>query len=316
MQGAGRDTGTVRHTRSMAERVLVVGAGVVGLSCALRLLEAGHRVDVLARDLPLETTSSVAAAIWYPYLAFPQDRVTAWGGTTYDAFAALSGVDGSGVAMRPGTEVFREPTADPWWAEAVPGLDRAAPPPGYADAWSFVTPLVDMPRYLAWLTARVLDAGATVTRIALSALPAGPLVVNCSGLGSRLLAADSTTTPVRGQVVVVEQVGLAEWWLDGEAPTYVIPRGDDIVLGGTDDAGEWDRRPDPEVAADIVARATALVPQIAHARVLRHRVGLRPARPAVRLERVGDVIHCYGHGGSGVTLSWGCADEVAALAAG
>jgi len=60
----------------MSDRVVVVGAGVVGLSCALRLLEAGHRVDVLARELPLETTSSVAAALWYPYLALPQDRVT------------------------------------------------------------------------------------------------------------------------------------------------------------------------------------------------------------------------------------------------
>jgi D-amino-acid oxidase len=298
----------------MVERVLVVGAGVVGLSCALRLLEAGHRVDVLARDLPLETTSSVAAAIWYPYLAFPQDRVTTWGRTTYDAFAALADVDGSGVAMRNGTEVFQEAAADPWWREAVPRLDRVNPPDGYADAWSFVTPVVDMPRYLAWLTTRVLDAGATITRLGLSALPEGPLVVNCSGLGSRLLAADPTTTPVRGQVVVVEQVGLAEWWLAEDGPTYVIPRGDDIVLGGTDDAGEWDRRPAPEVAADILARATALVPAIARARVLAHKVGLRPTRPAVRLERVGDVIHCYGHGGAGVTLSWGCAAEVAALA--
>jgi D-amino-acid oxidase len=298
----------------MAQRVLVVGAGVVGLSCALRLLEAGHRVDVLARDLPLETTSCVAAAIWYPYLASPRDRVTGWGRTSYASLAALAGVEGSGVAMRRGTEVLREATADPWWVAAVPRLDRVSPPGPYADAWSFVTPVVDMPRYLTWLARRVVEAGATITRIALSRLPDGPLVVNCSGLGSRLLAADATTTPVRGQVVMVEQVGLAQWWLDEAGPTYVIPRADDIVLGGTDDVGEWDRRPAPEVAADIVTRASALVPEVAHARVLRHKVGLRPARPAVRLERVGDVIHCYGHGGAGVTLSWGCADEVAALA--
>jgi D-amino-acid oxidase len=298
----------------MAGRVLVVGAGVVGLSCALRLVEAGHRVDVVARDLPLETTSSVAAAIWYPYLAFPQDRVTAWGRTSYAVFAGLAEMDASGVTMRPGTEVLREPTADPWWREAVPRLDRVRPPEAYSDAWSFVTPVVDMSRYLTWLALRVVDAGATITRIALSRLPEGPLVVNCSGLGSRLLASDTTTTPVRGQVVVVDQVGLTDWWLDGAAPTYVIPRPDDIVLGGTDDAGEWDRRPAPATAADIVARATALVPEISQARVLRHKVGLRPARPAVRLERVGDVIHCYGHGGAGVTLSWGCAEDVATLA--
>jgi D-amino-acid oxidase len=120
-------------------------------------------------------------------------------------------------------------------------------------------------------------------------------------------------------VVVVEQFGLDEWWLaeegpDGEVPTYVIPRTHDVVLGGTDDDGDWSRTPSPEVADDILRRATALVPEVAKARVVRHKVGLRPARPEVRLERVGDVIHCYGHGGAGVTLSWGCADEVLRLA--
>jgi D-amino-acid oxidase len=93
-----------------------------------------------------------------------------------------------------------------------------------------------------------------------------------------------------------------------------VPRSHDVVVGGTDEEGDWSRSVDPDVATGILRRATALVPELAEARVLRHKVGLRPARPAVRLERVGDVIHCYGHGGAGVTLSWGCADEVAALA--
>jgi D-amino-acid oxidase len=298
----------------MSDRVLVVGAGVIGLTCALRLLEAGHRVDILARDLPLETTSSVAAAIWYPYLALPQDRVTAWGRTSYDEFARLAAVEGSGVVMRHGTELLHDRTPDPWWIDAVPALDRVEPPPPYGDAWSFVTPVIEMPRYLAWLSARVGEAGGTITRMGMAALPEGPLVVNCAGLGSRGLVGDTSMSPVRGQIVVVEQVGLEEWWLAEDGPTYVVPRSADIVLGGTDDAGEWDRRPSSEVAGDILRRATALVPQLAGARVLRHTVGLRPARPAVRLEREGDVIHCYGHGGAGVTLSWGCADEVASLA--
>lgn len=299
----------------MSDRVVVVGAGVVGLSCALRLLEAGHRVDVLARDMPLETTSSVAAAVWYPYLALPQDKVTAWGRTTYDELARFAADETSGVVMRRGTELLGEPTPDPWWVEAVPALDRVPPRAPYADGWSFVAPVVEMPLYLAWLHARVEEGGGTVTRLAMAQLPEGPLVVNCSGLGSRLLAGDPSVTPVRGQVVVVEQVGLEDWWLAEDGPTYVIPRSSDIVLGGTEDAGEWDRHPDADVAADLVRRATALVPALSGARVLRHKVGLRPARPAIRLERVGDVIHCYGHGGAGVTLSWGCADEVAALAA-
>jgi D-amino-acid oxidase len=301
------------------DRIVVVGAGVLGLSCALRLLEAGHRVDLLARDLPLETTSSVAAAIWYPHLALPQDKVTAWGATAYAEFVRLADTGVDAVALRRGTELMRQPTPDPWWVDAVPALERVTPRASYADAWSFRTPVIDMPRYLTWLTERVRDAGGTITRMALPRLPDAPLVVNCAGLGSRLLAGDTASRPVRGQVVVVEQVGLEEWWLADEgsgdrAPTYVIPRTRDIVLGGTRDDGVWSRTPSPETAQEILRRAAALVPEVARARVLRHKVGLRPFRPEVRLERVGGVIHCYGHGGAGVTLSWGCADEVVALA--
>jgi D-amino-acid oxidase len=97
-----------------------------------------------------------------------------------------------------------------------------------------------------------------------------------------------------------------------------VPRRHDIVVGGTDEEGVWDRTPDESVAKELLARARELVPELRGARVLRHRVGLRPARPTVRLEAVttatgGRVVHCYGHGGAGVTLSWGCADEVAAV---
>jgi D-amino-acid oxidase len=298
-------------------RVTVVGAGVVGLSCAVRLLEAGHRVDVLARELPAETTSAVAAAIWYPYLAQPRDRVLAWGATSYAEFARLAAEEPeAGIALRRGTEAFREVEPQPWWAAAVPDLEPSGEVPhGYRSGWSFTAPVVEMPVYLRWLAGRVRDLGGSLTRLTVPALPVGPdLVVNCSGLGARLLAADHDVVPVRGQVVLVEQFGLERWWLDGSGPAYVIPRSRDIVVGGTEGRGEWSPTPAPATAERILEHARELVPELASARVVGHRVGLRPARPSVRLERDGSVLHCYGHGGSGVTISWGCAGEVAALA--
>lgn len=304
-------------------RVTVVGAGVVGLTCAVRLLEDGHRVDVLARELPLETTSATAAAIWYPYRAHPADRVAAWAEASFRDFTALATEHpDSGVRMRNGTEVLASPAERPDWAGAVADLvETHVVPAGYELGWTFTTPVVEMPVYLPWLASRVLDAGGSITRLTLHGLPSraagGPdAVVDCSGIGAKFLAHDPTVYPVQGQVVLVEQVGLERWWLDAAGPTYVVPREHDIVVGGTDVEGEWSVTPSPEVAASILRRAMRLVPELAGAAVLGHRVGLRPARPAVRLgrdERDPRVVHCYGHGGAGVTLSWGCAREVSSL---
>jgi D-amino-acid oxidase len=202
----------------------------------------------------------------------------------------------------------------------VPALARETRlPAGYVDGWTLTTPVVEMPVHLEWLAARLDRLGGTLTRLNLSALPVTgdgvDVVVDCAGLGARLFAGDLSVVPVRGQVVVVEQVGLDRWWLaaDGATPTYVIPRSHDIVVGGTEEHGEWSRTPDPATADDVLARAARLVPELADAKVLQHKVGLRPARPEVRVERVGDVVHSYGHGGAGVTLGWGCADEVVSL---
>jgi D-amino-acid oxidase len=316
--------------------VTVVGAGVVGLTCALRLVEAGFGVRVVARERLGATTSSVAAAMWFPYRAYPFERVFGWARAAYDEFVRLAAGDPSaGVVLRRGAELQRTDGPEPWWAAAVPDLERTTDvPDGYACGWRFATPVIDMSRYLPWLEGQVggrgveVVAGDVADLAAAAALaPPGGVVVNATGLGARTLVPDPAVEPVRGQVVLVERDGIDEWVADaaeGFPLTHVIPRIDDVVVGGTAEEGSFDRDVDPATAEDILRRATTLVPALAGARVLGHKVGLRPARPAVRLEaeRVTaadghdrTVVHDYGHGGAGVTMSWGCAAEVVDLVA-
>jgi D-amino-acid oxidase len=293
-------------------RATVVGAGVVGLTTAVCLREAGVDADVVARELPPDTTSAVAAALWYPYRALPAERVTAWSAASYEALARLAGVPGTGVHMRMGTELLAPDAPDPWWRDAVPDLRRTA------DGLRFAAPAVDMSVHLPWLQARLSELGGTLERRAVRALDEldADVVVNCAGLGARELAGDASLVAVRGQVLRVAAPGVEEWLLDQSDPellVYVVPRERDVVLGGTAQEGAEDRTPDPATSAAIRERCAALVPALRDAPLVGVAVGLRPARPAVRLEAEGRVVHCYGHGGAGVTLAWGCAVEVAAL---
>ncbi len=311
-------------------RIIVLGCGVVGLTSALRLLEAGHAVELWARELTPHTTSDVAAAVWFPYRAFPQERVTAWARRTWDVLAADAALGPqTGVRMAQGVELERTPGPEPWWRACVPALRRARPeelPAGYAGGWSFEAPVAEMPLYLRFLMERVQALGGTVVRREVHGLTeaweAAEGVVNCTGLGARTLVGDTALFPIRGEVLRVERVPEERFLSDDEDPrgiAYVIPRFTDCILGGTAVEGSWSLEPDPEEAAGILERTSRLLPRGVRPRVLEHRVGLRPGRAAVRLEveRSGKrwVVHNYGHGGAGVTLSWGCAEEVVAQVA-
>ncbi|MGE3172445.1 MAG: FAD-dependent oxidoreductase [Planctomycetota bacterium] len=299
--------------------VVVCGAGVIGLTVAVRLQEAGHRVAIVARELPEATTSAVAAAIWYPYLAAPFERVQAWATATFRRLTDLCADPDSGVTMLDAVERLAPGTPAPQWAH-----DLGNAQPIGAAAIRARVPLCDTRRYLPWLRARFeRDGGALHLRALASldeALALGATVVNCTGLGARTLCADPELVPVRGQVALTRGSRLSEAWLDDTTgdPIYAIPRGDEVVLGGTAQRGDERLEPDADDTERIVAACRRLVPELARAAVHTVRVGLRPWRPAVRLERDAAeprVVHCYGHGGSGFTLAWGCADEVARLLA-
>ncbi|MFD7071630.1 FAD-dependent oxidoreductase [Streptomyces sp. NPDC059913] len=309
------------------ERVVVVGAGVAGLTTAVVLAEAGASVHVIAEQVP-GVTSLAAGAMWGPYLVEPKDKVDQWGQRSLEIFRKLVEDPSTGVRLTTGIEASRTAEEPPDWATTLPGFRPCEPtelPAEFSAGYRFTVPLIDMPTYLDYLLRRLDAAGGTVERRRLASLAdAGParVIVNCTGLDAQELVPDPDLRPIRGQHVVVANPGLTEFFSEdtGLSPDLLCfyPHGDTVVLGGTAIDGEGDLTADDKAAAGIMARCTEVEPRLAEARILEHRIGTRPTRATVRVEpeRLEDgtvVVHNYGHGGAGVTLSWGCAEEAASL---
>jgi D-amino-acid oxidase len=305
-------------------RVTVVGGGVMGLTSALGLARAGHLVRCVRDEPVADTTSAVAGGLWFPYHVEPRARVLGWGRVALDRFTALSRDPEAGVAVREGVVVERG-VADRWWAEALPRWREARPdelPAGASGGVVATVPLVTMPVFLPWLENRCVEAGVELVSgwvRDLAEVP-GDVVVVAAGLRSGTLLDDHAGVPSRGQVALLANPGLARWVVDDDHPdgmVYALPHPGWVVCGGTDVVGSWDSEPDRAVHEAILRRVRQVVPELARAEVLGARVGLRPVAPEVRLAAsdVGGrpVVSCYGHGGAGVTLSWGCADEVVEL---
>ncbi|MEU4266535.1 FAD-dependent oxidoreductase [Streptomyces sp. NPDC026092] len=316
----------------MSDDVIVVGGGVIGLTTALTLAERGLRVRVWSRDPAPETTSAVAGALWWPYRIEPAAEVGGWSLESLRVYEKLGAEPAAtGVRLVPGVhaEVNLADLGD--WAREVSGLRQLAAPevPGpHGVGLAAVLPLIDMPVHLAWLRGRLEAAGGVVERRTVTgfaeAARSARVVVNCAGLGARELVPDAGLRPVRGQLVLVENPGVEEWFTAADAAadktTYFFPQPGRLILGGTAEEGDESLEPDPATAAAIVARCALIRPEIAGARVVGHRVGLRPARAGgVRLDTEplpsgGRLVHNYGHGGAGVTVAWGCARRAAELA--
>lgn len=317
--------------------VLVLGAGVIGLTTAICVAEAGVSVSVAAADPPQRTTSVAAGAVWGPHLVGMDKRVERWAAVTLERLGQLSHPElGANelagiVHTAAGIAASRDShAAPPEFAATAGNLSPCAPgevPPGYASAWRLSATTVAMPGYLDYLAARFGRAGgpstfpAKIARLsdASRLAPSARVIVNCTGCGARDLVPDPGVEAVRGQVVVAANPGITEFFVgtssDPSDLTYLLPHGDVVVLGGTEERGNWSLEPDPETAARIVAACAAIEPALREAPVLEHRVGLRPTRPRVRLEAERSdgvtIVHNYGHGGAGVTLSWGCAEDAA-----
>lgn len=318
----------LRSALGALTKVLVIGCGVSGMTCAVLLAESGFDVRVVAADDALETASASAGAMWTPHPVGPAGRVLAWAHRTYQDLASIALREDAGIRMLDGVNAARAPVGDPYWAPGGPEIRRGSAarlPDGYADGYAFTAPVLDMRLYLGYLRERLRRAGVGVETAVLGSLDevlgAAPIVVNCAGLGARELVPDAAMSGVRGELVVTTNPGIDRFFAEisevsGEL-VYIYPHPSAVVLGGVAVEDE-DARHHPKEAEAILERCLAVEPRLIDADILGFRTGVRPARPRVRVESEvvngTTVIHDYGHGGAGVSLSWGCAMSVAGMA--
>jgi D-amino-acid oxidase len=214
---------------------------------------------------------------------------------------------------------------------------------GVVDAYAHLAPMIDTDIYMGWLHAQAERHGAQMVRghVAgeltdrvreLTVRYGADLVINCTGLGAKELG-DATVYPLRGALVRLinnssvplitahcvshDEVG------NSQDIVFIVPRGRHrIVLGGLAEPNEWNKNvslSNYEPMRAMYQRCRRFLPALDNFRMDETepvRVGLRPfRRQNVRLEKEPGlpIIHCYGHGGAGVTLSWGCAQEVSDL---
>ncbi len=350
-----------------SDRVLVVGAGVSGLTCALALAQDGIEVEVVAERFQSDLVSVVAGALWeWPpaVCGYHRDQTSlarskAWAMESYEIFSDLARDPATGVYMRRANFYFTKPQTarelhkmdelapkvrgfvrDPGLA----GANGVTPETGVVDAYAFIAPMIDTDVYMGWLRRQVEAAGVTITQRRIdgrladqeaglcSEFGAGA-IVNCTGLGAAEMHG-TQTYPLRGALVRaindgsrMPKVTEAHCVSHPEGSTeqdmvFIVPRGEStLLLGGLTEEDEWSLDiglHNYQPVRDMYRRCLEFMPILARAELDPDepvRVGLRPLRNGnVCLERedTTNIVHNYGHGGSGFSFSWGCAREVAA----
>ena len=324
-------------------RVAVVGAGIVGLPTANVLIQSSYQphVTVIAEKFSPNTTADLSAGIAWPAVAgkirSTDPRQQEWTMNTYQyLFSLLSSpiAERLKVSLVSLYEMFDGTREDPWWKDTVLGFRHVGLRemetlhfPVDKNCWSYSSVVMSTESFLTWQMEQFKGNGGQVVQKRLKSLQEidgqYDIIVNCTGLGSRELVSDDQIYPVRGQTVTVK----APWVKHGfgymdtrnNVFTNVVPRANEVRLGGTVDIDNWSEQPDPLISKGIMERCCKYFPQLSTAPVVREAVGLRPGRKMVRLEvddtitKHSTVVHNYGHGGQGITFFRGCALEAVKL---
>lgn len=307
----------------MSKKIAIVGAGISGLSTAYTLANAGHSITVFSTAFSPNITSNRAAAFWFPYHVRNDIRALDWCKKSYTFFKEKSAEVATGIRMIDIVKASKTGVIDETnWLAYMPSSSLKPIalndlPNGYDKGYKAEVPLIETQIFLPWLMNALQEKGTNFIEKEITnlhnLLNEFDIVINCSALGARTLCKDDSVIPVRGQVVLLEP-GYPDYiFIDNQTPAYIVPRKDATIVGGTYEEGINEAIVEETALQEILDKAYAILPELKNRKVMGSWAGLRPYRNEVRLERDGNIIHNYGHGGSGFTLSFGCAEAVAAL---
>ncbi|MEH2460951.1 FAD-dependent oxidoreductase [Nostoc sp.] len=352
--------------------ILVIGAGVSGLTTAICLREAGFRVVIVADRFAPDLTSIVAGALWeWPPAVCGShgaprslERSKEWCMTTYNKFKKIHAEFGSeetGIYLRDAYFYFKDvlenrPTDLRKMNELkdkVDGFERGLQivketidlsfKGGIKDAYKHMAPATNTDVYMKWLLQYVKDIGCEIIqeKITVNVVQNeqellrrfnAKAIVNCAGLGSIATTGDTSMYPLRGALVRVKNLGKVvteahcisheESSANEQDIVYIVPKGDDlVVLGGLTQQDQWstDLSLEVPIIRQMYDGCLEFLQELRELPLDEKepvRTGLRPlTEENVCVERVLNthVFYNYGHGGSGVTLSWGCSQEILQL---
>jgi D-amino-acid oxidase len=304
-------------------KITIVGAGISGLATAYVLGKQNHTINIIAKSFTPDITSDRAAAFWFPYHIRNDERGIHWCKRSYEVYKKFSENSLSGISMQKLLKVVRKGVQEEetTWFSFMPEnsyriLERDEIPEGYAIAYDVHVPLIETQIFLPWLMNELQQMNIGIAQREIQSfdeVTGADVIINCSALGAQQLCNDKDLIPVKGQVGLLAPKGNFSIFLDNELPLYIVPRKDAIIIGGTYEEGITDVVTETATIERLFDNAYSVFPELKDQKIIGSWAGLRPYRPLIRVEREGNLIHNYGHGGSGFTVAWGCAEEAASL---
>ncbi len=311
----------------MSINIAIVGAGVMGLSTAVQLLQKGYSVNIYTDLDPALTTSTVAVAIWMPF-GVESDQIDDWSHASLAHYKQMQNNSESGVVWRNHTEFFNIVISKPHWMNLLE--EGTAPqcqiPHEVASIYSIKLPNIDTRKYIIYLLNTVKSLGGNIIQRRIThfdELNESQIIINCAGFGAKHLTGDNNLYPIKGQRFSVKQpcekITESILYTNNDLITVIVPHTEHVIIGVSYLVNNDSLNYDMIEEKKQLLRACEFFPQLADATILERRVGLRPGRKnGVRLETEMTkdkklIIHSYGHAGGGISLAPGCAASVAKI---